>query len=85
MIAFGKAGELVGEDQPNEWQIIDWISCDCGKVAYAPRNRQGYIGKWALCADTTCRKLWILSISNEDVVGTLDGVMPEGFHSRLIG
>ena len=85
MFAAGRAGEFTEGEQPSEWQILEWLSCDCGSPTCAPRNQQGYIGKWALCSDATCRQLWRLSVSGGDVVGTLDGVMPEGLHSRLIG
>ena len=85
MIAEGRAGELVGDEQPSKWQALDWLNCDCGSPTCAPRSQQGYIGKWAMCNDVSCRQVWRLSISGEDVVGTLDGVMPEGLHSRLIG
>lgn len=85
MIAPGRADELVGDNQLITWQALDWLPCDCGSATCAPRNQQGYIGKWALCIDAACRQVWRLSQSGEDVVGTLDGVMPAGFHSHLVG
>lgn len=85
MIAPGRARELVGDNQLTEWQPLDWITCDCGSATCAPRNQQGYIGKWALCVDTACRQVWRLSQSGEDVIGNLDGVMPQEFHARLVG
>ena len=85
MIAPGRAGELVGDTQPVEWQALDWLNCDCGSPTCAPRSQQGYIGKWALCIDSACRQMWRLSESGGDVIGALDGVMPQEFHARLVG
>jgi hypothetical protein len=83
--AQGKSGELVGDDQLPKWLQIDWLSCECGEAIFSPRSVQGYTGQWGLCSSASCRKVWKFSISEKDVVGTLDGVMPEQFHSNLIG
>jgi hypothetical protein len=81
----GKYGELAGDDRLPQWMLIDWLRCECGEAIFSPRSVQGYTGKWGLCSSATCRKVWKLSTSENDVVGTLDGIMPEQFHSNLIG
>lgn len=85
LVALGKAGELVSDISPFQWQPLVWLNCECGSSLYAPRSQQGHIGKWALCTDINCRKLWQLSNSDNDVVATLDGVMPALVHARMVG
>lgn len=85
LIAPGKAGELVSDENPFQWQQLTWLNCDCGSPLCAPRSPQGHIGKWALCTAANCRKMWQLSISGNDVVANLDGSMPTLVHTRITG
>ena len=83
IVALNKAGELIDDEQPYPWQSLEWLDCECGSPMVSPRSVQGHTGKWALCTSSSCRNLWSLSTSEDNVFGTLDGVMPASFHARL--
>jgi hypothetical protein len=75
---------FVDDETPIQWQALEWFNCECGSLLYAPITCQGGVCKWALCSSSSCRKTWKLSAVDRDIEGTLDGVMPEQIHSRMI-